>query len=66
VEQPAAKTTFTIPPEDVTQKWDLQYYFEILNREGGGWFQPDPAQATPYYVVTTQPQPAASPGAETP
>src|SRR5437016_3866535 len=27
-------------------KWDLMYYFEILNREGGGWFQPDPHTTT--------------------
>jgi hypothetical protein len=27
------------------------YYFEVLNKQGGGWFEPDPAVATPYYVV---------------
>jgi hypothetical protein len=45
--------TFTIPAQDVSAKWDLMYYFEILNREGSGWFHPDPHTATPYYVVKT-------------
>ena len=31
------------------------YYFEILNRGGSGWFQPDPQTATPYYVVKVEP-----------
>jgi hypothetical protein len=35
--------------------WDLMYYFEILNRAGGGWFYPDPQNATPYYVVKVRP-----------
>ena len=49
---------FTIPAEDVSSKWDLMYYFEILNRENGGWFQPDPRTTTPYYVVrVTEPRP---------
>ena len=43
--------TFTIPAEDISPRWDLLYYFEILNKQGGGWFQPDPAVETPYYVV---------------
>jgi hypothetical protein len=43
--------TFTIPAEDVSAKWDLMYYFEVLNTQRTGWFQPDPAVATPYYVV---------------
>jgi hypothetical protein len=32
------------------------YYFEILNSEGGGWFQPDPLVTTPYYVVKVSPR----------
>jgi hypothetical protein len=28
------------------------YYFELLDAEGAGWFHPDPATATPYYVVS--------------
>jgi hypothetical protein len=46
-------TTFTIPAEDVDARWDLMYYFEVLNRQNTGWFQPDPASATPYYIVPT-------------
>jgi hypothetical protein len=48
------RTTFSIPAEDVSSRWDLMYYFEVLNRENNGWFQPDPRVATPYYVVSTQ------------
>ena len=43
--------TFTIPANDVPSAFDLMYYFEILNDQGGGWFHPDPQRATPYYVV---------------
>jgi hypothetical protein len=48
---------FTIPPEDLTPEFDLLYYSEVLDKQGGGWFHPDPRTATPYYVVT-----AAKPG----
>jgi hypothetical protein len=51
IEQAAGQPSFTIPAEDVSPRWDLMYYFEILNREGSGWFQPDPHTTTPYYVV---------------
>jgi hypothetical protein len=27
------------------------YYFELLRGDGGGWFEPDPLERTPYYVV---------------
>jgi hypothetical protein len=47
--------TFTIPAEDVSAKWDLMYYFEVLNAGGSGWFQPDPQVTTPYYVVKVKP-----------
>ena len=30
------------------------YYFEVLNRVGRGWFEPDPIVATPYFVVTVE------------
>jgi hypothetical protein len=46
---------FTIPAEDISARWDLMYYFEVLNSAGSGWFYPDPATATPYFVVTTRP-----------
>ena len=42
---------FQIPAEDISASWDLMYYFEVLNDQKTGWFQPDPAVATPYYVV---------------
>jgi hypothetical protein len=42
---------FKIPAEDISPQWDLMYYFEVLNDQLTGWFQPDPAVATPYYVV---------------
>jgi hypothetical protein len=45
---------FVIPGEDISERWDLMYYFEILNAEGSGWFYPDPATATPYFVLPTQ------------
>ena len=52
IEAPAAKAVFTIPASDVKEQWDLMYYFEVLNTEKSGWFEPDPKTATPYYVVT--------------
>ena len=55
IENAAGRTSFTIPGEDVSAKWDLMYYFEILNTGGSGWFHPDPQAATPYYVVKVQP-----------
>jgi hypothetical protein len=41
---------FTIPGEDISPRWDLMYYFELLSTTEG-WFTPDPAKETPYYVV---------------
>lgn len=46
-----AEVSFTIPAKDITGNWDLQYYFEILQADGSGWFEPDPLTATPYWVV---------------
>jgi hypothetical protein len=51
IEKTMDQPSFTIPAEDISSRWDLMYYFEILNREGSGWFQPDPHTTTPYYVV---------------
>ncbi len=51
MEHAPGEPTFTIPGEDVSANFDLMYYFEILNAVGGGWFQPDPLTATPYYVA---------------
>ncbi|MBI4889737.1 MAG: hypothetical protein HY821_03865 [Acidobacteria bacterium] len=56
---------FTIPAAEVDARWDLQYYFEVLNTEGTGWFLPDPREATPYHVVSVDvdvtPPPAEPP-----
>jgi hypothetical protein len=46
-----AEVSFTIPASEITGNWDLQYFFEILNADGSGWFEPDPLTATPYWVV---------------
>jgi hypothetical protein len=51
IEKSADDDSFIIPSEDVSAQWDLMYYFEILTRGGSGWFQPDPQEATPYYVI---------------
>jgi hypothetical protein len=36
---------------DLNPRRDLIYYFEVLNKERTGWFDPDPNLATPHYVV---------------
>jgi hypothetical protein len=51
LEAKPADPVFKIPGEDISPKWDLMYYFEVLNDQKTGWFQPDPTVATPYYVV---------------
>jgi hypothetical protein len=52
IEQAAkAELSFTIPGAEITGNWDLQYFFEILNADGSGWFAPDPLTTTPYWVV---------------
>lgn len=53
IERSSAEAAFTIPAQDLSPQWDLMYYFEILSKDGGGWFAPDPRNATPYYVVRT-------------
>ena len=50
-EAPPQRAVFTIPGAEVDARWDLQYYFEVLNSQGTGWFVPDPQMATPYHVV---------------
>lgn len=47
----AAEVSFTIPAAEITGNWDVTYYFEILDGNGGGWFEPDPLTATPYWTV---------------
>jgi hypothetical protein len=51
IENPPAKTSFTIPSADVSARWDLTYYFEVLNKEKTAWIEPDPDLAAPYYAV---------------
>ncbi len=51
IEIPTAKANFTIPAADLSARWDLMYYFEVLNTEKGTWLDPDPFLAAPYYVV---------------
>jgi len=46
--------SFTIPAEHLSARFDLIYYFEVLNAEKTGWFYPDPAVTTPYFVVETR------------
>lgn len=46
---------FTVPGAEIAVEAGLMYYFEVLDGRGGGWFQPDPREATPYYVVTVTP-----------
>jgi hypothetical protein len=48
---------FTIPAADVSPRWDLMYYFEILNDRNNGWFEPDPLRETPYHVIKVVPGP---------
>ena len=53
IEATAPHLSFTIPGEAISQKWDLMYYFEVLDGGLAGWFEPDPETATPYFVVST-------------
>ena len=55
LEAPVSKASFAIPAEEISSRWDLMYYFEVLNLERSGWFEPDPDRATPYYVVKVEP-----------
>ncbi len=55
LDAPGAKASFVIPGEEISARSDLMYYFEVLNGERSGWFEPDPDRATPYYVVKVEP-----------
>jgi hypothetical protein len=59
LEAPAGRRfRFTIPGQDLSPRWDLMYYFEVLRGRDGGWLEPDPDARTPYYVVETRAAPA--------
>jgi hypothetical protein len=51
VEIAGPRAVFTIPAEEISSRFDLMYYFEILHDGNGGWFHPDPNETTPYFVV---------------
>ena len=56
IELPAvAENAFTIPAVDITGNWDLRYFFEVIARDGGAWFEPDPLLVTypapPHWTV---------------
>jgi hypothetical protein len=51
IEGAPGSLVFTIPAEDLSAKWDLMYYFEVLNSQNTGWFYPDPLVTTPYFMV---------------
>ena len=52
IEQPPSPAmTFAIPATELPPGESILVYFEILNHEGGGWFQPDPLAGLPMPVV---------------
>ena len=59
LESKGAAPVFVIPGEDVTAEWDLMYYFEVI-APGGAWFHPDPARATPYYLISVSSEQAGA------
>jgi hypothetical protein len=44
-----------IPGKDISDRWDLQYYFEVLI-PGGGRMWPDWQSQQPFYVVKIKPE----------
>jgi hypothetical protein len=51
----ASGSKVSIPAEDIQSRWDLMYYFEVIDHREFGWFYPDPLVTTPYFVVTVNP-----------
>ena len=47
--------TAAIPSRDITAKFDLQYYFEVLYQGGGGRMWPSWQDGMPYIIVPTKP-----------
>lgn len=56
IEKPPASLIFTIPAADLPPDSQIVYYFEILNRENTGWFEPDPMTTIPYHWVRVEPK----------
>jgi len=56
IQAPAAHASFTVTPGDT-----LLYYFEVIHKNGSGWFLPDPFSDTPYFHVRVQEKPIAVP-----
>ena len=56
IEKPPASLSFTIPASDLVPETQWVYYFEILNRENTGWFEPDPLNTIPYHSVRVEPK----------
>lgn len=54
MEQSGNTFTAVIPAQDVSARWDLLYYFEILREGGDGALYPDFRERTPYYVMETE------------
>jgi len=53
IEQPPFPSmTFAIPATELSPGASLLVYFEILNGQGGGWFEPDPFAGLPMPVVS--------------
>jgi hypothetical protein len=48
---PFPSMTFAIPAAELSPGERVQVYFEILNQEGSGWFEPDPFAGLPMPVV---------------
>jgi len=52
IEQPPFPSmNFVIPATEMSPGESLLVYFEILNHDGGGWFEPDPFAGLPMPVV---------------
>jgi hypothetical protein len=52
IEQPPFPSmTFAIPATELSPGENLLVYFEILNHDGGGWFEPDPLAGLSMPVV---------------
>lgn len=60
LEAPPARATFVVPAAEISARWDLMYYFEVLS-DDQTWIIPDAHLATPYYVVKVESLPQPQP-----